>query len=182
MNPINSIINHSQRNTSLNCFLHQPVITLTVQISSLKGADTPNPPASVNTLAASLYSQFHLSGVLRLRAGCSVCSSFLSLSCFDRRVSSLRHQRSHTSSDCGDYQHFTVFSVSNENVITGSLHLRPSKTLHFLTTGLSVQCSLCAFTFLTSSSCLIIIPLYFRHFFLLLSRYFIKNSRVILDH
>lgn len=39
---------------------------------------------------------------------------------------------SHTSSDCGDYQHFTVFSVSNENEITGNVHLRPSKTLHFI--------------------------------------------------
>lgn len=37
---------------------------------------------------------------------------------------------SHTSSECREYQHFTIFLVSNENAITGNAHFRPSKTLH----------------------------------------------------
>lgn len=38
---------------------------------------------------------------------------------------------SHTSSECREYQHFTIFLVSNENAITGNAHFRPSKTLHY---------------------------------------------------
>lgn len=50
-------------------------------------------------------------------------------------LSDIRHvfTYSHKSSDCGDYQHYsTLFSVSNENEITGNVHLR-----HFN------RCSLC---------------------------------------
>lgn len=50
------------------------------------------------------------------------------------------HFHTHLQS-AGNLKHFTMFLVSNENVITGNAHFRPSKTLHCFMSPLLTLCN-----------------------------------------